>query len=199
MSKKAVVFDIDGVLADFEGRLVEALVAEFGGLGSLNRHMFSLKERFKNHPKVLQRALQYVDDPNFYYGIERNSAACDFAADFMEDGFGVMYVTSRPRTHEAFTRRWLQKNTVGYGKSLGLFCGISNKADFLGDVPVQFLIEDNPEEITRCKGLLIPVINWWQPWNSEHFPRLFESESEIMVQQSEDNDGVPFWSVFNTN
>lgn len=200
MNKNVVVFDIDGVLADFEGKLVDALVNEFGGLGSLNRHKFNMGERFKDHPKILRRAEQYINDPNFYYGIEPNYHACNLVADFMEDGYGVMYVTSRPKSHETFTRRWLQKNTPDYSKSLGLFCGVSDKADFLKDVSVEFLIDDNPAEITRCKKNSIPVLCWWQAWNSECFPRLFVAsevdDRVLMVQANESTESVPFWSVF---
>lgn len=196
MKKKIVAFDVDGVLAKFEQKLVDVLVGEFGKMGGINRFFFSLEDRFKNHPDVLKKALQYVADPNFYYSIPRDDGACDFVADLMEDGWGVMYVTSRPRSHETFTRRWLQKNTNKYEKSYGLFCGISNKSEFLKDVDVEFLVEDNPEEIIRCKNSKIPVMCWAQQWNDHLFPRLYtDKEGVLMLWIDEESDATPFWSL----
>jgi 5'(3')-deoxyribonucleotidase len=194
MNKKVVVFDIDGVLADFEGRLVEVLSKKFGGLAAINRHLFNLEERFADHPKILEAALMYTADPNFYYGIEPLSA-CQFVGELMERGVGVMYVTSRPKSHETFTRRWLQKNTPNYGKSLGLFCGVEDKADFLADVPVEFLVEDNPAEITRCKNSGIQVLTWEQEWNQDFFPRLYAGNDGLMLQMDGATEAYPFWNT----
>lgn len=196
--KKIVAFDIDGVLADFESNLVSALVEEFGGIGSLNRHLYSLEKRFKDHPKVLSRAIQYVNDPNFCYALDPIYPACMLVDGLMDLGFGVMHLTSRPRSHETFTRRWLQKHTPDYKSSLGLFCGVSDKSDFLKDVDIELLVEDNPEEITRCKNSNISVACWSQPWNDDICPKIFCIGDELFYQPDEETDAVPFWSILDT-
>jgi len=193
---KIVAFDIDGVLADFEGRLVDCLVDEFRALGSMNRSLFSLDERFKNHPEILERSLEYVNDPNFYYGLEPIQPTVDFVKNLMERGYWVMYLTSRPRTHEAFTRRWLEKYTWNYKDSRGLLCGIDDKADFLYDVDVAFLVDDNPKEFTRCKKRGVNILVWEQPWNEGLFPRLYSDKNgEVMLWGDESKEALPIFSV----
>lgn len=192
---KIVYFDVDGVLAKFEEKLVNALCDEFGASGSVNRHLFSMEDRFAKFPHIYQRAKQYIENPNFYYGIEPDQDACDFAAELMQKDFTIMYVTSRPTMHESYTRRWLQRHTWNYTMSAGLFCGVENKAEFLSDVDIQFLVEDNPDEITRCKKMGIPVLVWSQEWNDELYPRLYVSSGTQMLWVAEDKEAIPFWEV----
>lgn len=197
MSTKVVAFDVDGVLADFEEKLVDVLVKDFGRVGSMNRHLFSLEERFSNYPEVLAKALRYVNDPNFYYGIEPDPYACKFVEELMENGFTPLYVTSRPKVTETFTRRWLEKNTPDYKKSYGLFCGVEDKAAFLSGAPVYLLIDDSPEQFTRCKSKEFPVVIWMRQWNDHIFPRLIGTGNGVYWQQNEFDEPVSAIEVIN--
>jgi hypothetical protein len=191
---KMVVFDIDGVLAKFEPRLVEVLDGEFGSNARVNRHVFSLKERFEKHPEILFRALELVEDPNFYYGLEYDKNATVFLADLASAGFGVMYLTSRPKSSYSFTKRWLSKIAPNSGTN-SLFME-SDKADFLSDVDVDFVVEDDQSQIEKLKKSGKTVLCWHQEWNEGIFPRLYaRSDGEIMYWSEVGEESEPFWSA----
>jgi len=186
---KLVAMDIDGVLADFENKLVNVLWSEFDYPAANKRHLFSLEARFKDHPEILSRALLYVNTPNFYRKLEPIQPMIEFVDELVELGFGVMFLTSRPSTHEEVTRRWLERNLANYKKTTGLFVGVENKADFLLDVMPDFLVDDNPAEILRCKQVGVPGLCYEQVWNLGVFPRIVHDRNwEVYLQLSEDKD-----------
>lgn len=191
------VFDIDGVLADFEPKLIDTLHRERGRGALMNRNLYSIEERFKEYPIVLERALELVNYPLFYKDIKPNPNACKFVKEVMEL-YDVMYVSSRPREAEVFTRLWLQKNTYNYSRSLGLFCGIEDKADWLADVVVGFVVDDSPEQIGKLNESGKTALCWSQPWNEGVFPRLFSDRAgEIYMWSDESSEAEPFWSLVN--
>ena len=53
---KLVVFDIDGVLAAYEPKLVQVLVDRFGEKAAKGRNLFSLEKRYSEHPEILNVA-----------------------------------------------------------------------------------------------------------------------------------------------
>lgn len=194
---KLAVFDIDGVLCEFEPALVRILKNEFGSIGTINRHEYSFEARFKNRQDVLTRALELTADPNFYYGLPRDEYAFSFAAQLMNLGYGVMYLTSRPKSCETFTRRWLEKNTYNYKGSLGLFCGVKDKSEFLADVDVDIVVDDSKEQVEWLHNSGKPAFCWSQEWNEGIFPRLYVDKDEtLMLWGYEEEEALPFWSVF---
>jgi len=177
---KLVVFDIDGVLVDFEWQLVKTLGREFGEIGYYNRDKFRLEDRFKDYPQILARALELTADPNFYYGLEPNEEALKFVKSLVEDGFPVMYVSSRPPSAENFTRRWLLKNVFG---QVDVHCGVVDKTDFLSDLKdsIGTIVEDNPEQIENLKDAGFTVLCWGQPWNEGIFPRVYVRKDGVLM------------------
>src|SRR3990167_1260037 len=125
---KLVVMDIDGVLADFEGKLVSVLAREFGEIAYYNRDRFRLEDRYGKYPQVLNRALELTKDPNFYYGLEECEGATDFVDRLSDEQYSITYASSRPKTAESFTIRWLFKHTIG---RFGVYCGVADKLDFV--------------------------------------------------------------------
>jgi len=191
---KMVVFDIDGVLAKFEPGLVEVLDGEFGSNSKVNRHVFILEERFKNHPEILSRAIELSENPNFYYGLEPDKNALIFLSDLEANGFGIMYLTGRPKSSYPFTKRWLEKMAPRFMAN-SLFME-SDKADFLADVDVDFVVEDSPSQIESLKKSGKTVLCWHQEWNEGIFPRLYaRSDGEIMYWSEVGEESEPFWSV----
>ena len=189
-----VVFDIDGVLADFEGALVDFLSKKFGAEARVNRHAFMMEDRFYGNEELTKEALELINYPPFYRSIEPIYPAIQFAKDLMQSGLGIMYLTSRPRGTEAFTRMWLQKHTWNYSGSMGVFF-TDDKADFLTDIDVEFVVEDSPAHIQALKNAGKSVFCWSQPWNEGIFPRLFtERQSDTIFLWSNSRDEAePFW------
>jgi len=186
---RLVAIDIDGVLADFEGKLVRVLASEFGDVAEQNGYLYSIEARFKDHPEILSKALLYLNTPNFYRNLDPIEPMIEFVDELVELGFGVMFLTSRPSTHEEVTRRWLERNLANYRNTAGLFVGVENKADFLLDVMPDFLIDDNPAEIVRCKQVKLPGLCYEQAWNLGVFPRIVHDRNgEVYLQLSEDKE-----------
>ncbi len=186
---KLAVLDVDGVLANFEGKVVACLESEFGGIATQNRHEFSFEKRWASHGNVLKRALLYTNTPNFYKSIEPNVPMIQFAETLIDLSFGVMFLTSRPKTHEEVTRRWLERNIGNYAQAFGLFVDVNDKADFISDMYPDFLIDDNPEEIARCKERRVMGLCYDQPWNTGIFPRIVHDRNgEVYLQLSDDKE-----------
>lgn len=191
---KTVVFDIDGVLAEFEPYLVACLENEFGSLATKGRNMYHFQERFAEYPYILEKAEGIQADPNIYYCLEPNPAAVKLVCSLIELGYGVLYVSARPKYTETYTRRWLEKHTGCYKHSLGLWCGIENKADYLSDIDVDFVVEDSPDQIQRLREFGIPYLCWGQEWNSGIFPRLVteRQSDDVFLWESESTPERPF-------
>ena len=196
---KLVVFDIDGVLAAYEPKLVQVLVDRFGEKAAKGRNLFSLEKRYSEHPEILNVAKGLTSDPNFYYDLESEAGALSFISQLADSGFPIMFVTSRPAYMESVTRRWLLKNFGAYfEESLGLFCGIESKAKFVADLKdgVEFVVEDNPENIREIVDAGFMALCWDQTWNQGVFPRLYiRSDGELMLWADESKESAPFWLV----
>ena len=194
---KTAVFDIDGVLADYEGQLVKELYRRFGSVGLRNRDKYSLEDRFVDHPEILECAQMLTEDPNFYYGLPEDVAAIRFVEDLLDDGFLAVYLTSRPSTARGFTRRWLIRKLTDTNPLV--FCGASDKVGWLESVygNMDFVVEDNPEQIEKIRKAGLTVLCWSQPWNEGIFPRLYvrSTDQELMLWASEDTEAEPFFTM----
>jgi 5'(3')-deoxyribonucleotidase len=181
MSKKTVVVDIDGVLADFEGRLDRTLSAKFGDRSRSDRSKYTMEERYAKDLEVLKYALDFIADPNSYYGLDECEGGINFVETLMDDGYKVLYVSARNESAYSITRRWLTKHTTD--PDIFLFCGVESKADFLKDFgEVDFAVDDSPVQIEKMKESGITAVVWHQPWNEGIFPRIYvRSDGEIML------------------
>lgn len=195
--KKMIVLDVDGVLADFEGRLVETLEKEFGEIARSNRQFFRLEDRWKDRPEIVARAKEYVENPNFYYCLEEYPEVTSFAQDLNDFGYPLMFVSSRPLSAETFTRRWINKK-LDLPEYVRVFCGVRDKADFLKEIAdgVDFVIDDNPEEVKRLQKAGFSTLCWEQEWNRGVFPRLYvRSDGDVMLWMEEDKESFPFFEA----
>lgn len=187
---KKVIFDIDGVVADFEGGLNRELLRKFGDLAVCDRSVFSLEKRYSGD--VLEYAQKLTNDPNFYYSIQPIFGATDFITELEDRGFDVEFCSSRPESATTFTRRWL-RGAVGGNHDLN--CGIRNKARFLGGrTDILFAVEDNPTQIENLKSVGIFVYCWDSPWNEGIFPRLYvRSDGELMCWENSSKESSLFF------
>lgn len=191
---KTVVLDIDGVLADFEGQLVRELGKKFGSVGYDYRDKYRLEERFSNYPLVLEHAKMCAADHNFYYGLQLHEGAQTFVESLLDDGFEILYVSSRPAISHSYTRRWLIRHFTDIEPNL--HCGVGDKVAFLTSygVKVDFVVEDNPYHIKQLKEAGFVVVCWAQKWNEKIFPRLYvRSDGEIMLWADEAIEAEPFF------
>lgn len=193
---KLIVLDIDGVLANFEDRLVHMLWQEFGSVALENRDCYKLEDRWGDRPEVLNKARQLTADPNIYYGLEMHDGADNFLATLVFDDHPFMFVTSRPEYMESVTRRWLNRKFRITNPRL--YCGILDKAEFLSRIKdsIDFVIDDNPEIIKSLQDKGFVAVCWSQEWNMGIFPRLYvRSDGEVMLWSREDIEAEPFFEM----
>lgn len=194
---KYAVFDIDGVLADFEGYLVQSLEAEFGMDARMNRHKYSLRERFGSRPDIDVRAYTLANDPRTYKHLNWDFGAVALLFEVKEQGYDVAIATSRKDHNDMrrVTEMWLGRVLHGVNFDL-LFCP-DGKAPVLAEVKdhIAFVIDDNPEEIKAMKSAGIEnVFAWKQPWNEDVYPRINpDKHNEPYVQIFPGADENYFW------
>ena len=188
---KTVIFDIDGVLADFEGQLVYALYEKFGEASRCDRTIFSLEKRYSG--EILEYAQSLTNDPNFYYGLPADEGL-EFANLVGVGNSHVSFVSSRPWSAESFTRRWLDGKIYA---DFSVYCGITDKVAFC--LPnkdfIEYIVEDNPFQIEKLKNAGFKVFCFDQVWNQGIFPRVYQNlDGEIMLWERPDEISVPFFS-----
>jgi 5'(3')-deoxyribonucleotidase len=194
MSKKIVAVDIDGFLADFEGRLNKVLVAKFQERGRSDRSKYTMEERYANDGEVLKYALDFIADPNSYYGLDECEGAIPFLEALMDDGYKILYVTARTSSAYSITRRWLTKHTTD--PDILLQCGVANKAVFLREFSeeIDFVVDDSPEQIAKLKEFGYTAVVWHQPWNEGIFPRIYiRTDGEVMLWADASVEAEPFF------
>lgn len=194
--KKIAVFDIDGVLADFEGHLVERLSQKWGNSVFTGRGEYALANRYDG--ETLVDAQVIASDPVAYRVLNADMAAVEMVNESLDRGYGVLFLTSRGENLKTVTEMWLRK-TLGeyaFSKCLGIQHSLQKTAylfDSRGEVA--FVVEDNPDDIAEMKKIGLPVFAWEQPWNSAIFPKLWvDRENNIQAQESDASDSEYFWN-----
>lgn len=186
-----VVFDIDGVLADFE----QAWCREFG---NQNRHLYKMEERLEGNPLRIKESLEFIRDPNIYYGLEPIVGGINFLKSFIERNYYVIVATSRPKVARTVTQRWLTNQGVPYMK----LYFVDKKAEELNTIgqtssylKADILVDDNPEILDDCAQYFISPICWKQPWNEYWFPKVWAiDDGKFAFQQyNETNEIESYW------
>lgn len=192
-----VIFDIDGVVADFEGQMDSELHRVFGKLAAADRSLYRFEDRYPSNLAIVSYALELSDNPNFYYALPPISEALDLCFMFQDRGYFPWFVTSRPAYCENFTRRWLKKR-LGTDE-FTLSCGIKDKASYLKPLKGEtrlVIIEDSPQQKTELEQVGFDVLIWSQPWNERLFPRLYaRNDGTVMLWEDESEEAVPFFET----
>lgn len=196
--KKAII-DVDGVLADFEGALVERVVevAEYGLLRDYKRDVYSLEDRYKElpdgFPGVWKEVEKFLARPSSYANLEPLYTGVKFVDDLINDGWALIFATSRPSQVYNTTQRWLCQNIRQYAKTGGLLME-SNKISLAQDVGADMLVDDNPDLVKKANLAHVTAFAWEQPWNEGVFPRLVsDREDRVWIWGGQDQAEVLFF------
>jgi hypothetical protein len=198
MNKKMVIFDIDGVLANFEGTLVEYLREKYGKDAFANRSMYSIEGRFANRKDILADALAFTADPNSYYGLEPIIKGVELAGALIARDYPVLFLSGRPQVAQETTIRWLRKYVEGYDLALGAACvgSLKMKRILSPEVKdlIEFVVDDNPEIVAELNKSDIIAYAWSQPWNAGTYPVIIPDNNHCAdVFKNKFDKAVPFF------
>lgn len=192
-----VIIDIDGVLADLEGAMVEYLRQNFGDDALTNRNLYNIDERYADFPEILDAALKFVLDPNSYYPLKPLQSGLVFVERLMANGYPVQFLSSRPTAAQEYTVRWLKKHLSDYKSTLGAQCLGKNKTrlilkDYSG--LVDFVVDDNPRTVTTLNAGGILAYSWAQPWNEGVHPAILHENNQYLIAEDSYGKLIDFWS-----
>ena len=166
MEKLMIIVDIDGVLADLEGRLVRHLVSRYGRAADVNRDMYAIEDRYADFPEILDAALSFVVDPNSYCSLKPIEAGLNFVEQAIARGYPVQFLSSRPKSAFGHTVSWLRRNLLDYNATLGAKCLEVNKAKLIlkeyKDL-VAFVVDDRPDTVEKLNAGGVLAYSWAQP------------------------------------
>lgn len=168
-----VVVDIDGVLADFEGRFVQ----EFG---DERRELESLESRYPSRAITIN---SFVHDPATYKNLEPIPLGLSVVEYLTDNGWDVDVVTSRPADAEWVTRRWLKEHGVNFLS----FSINPNKSGRIAELAPVCAIDDLISVARLLKRYSVPVLIMQQPWNwfFENKKRVFSNLSQFITSFNE--------------
>lgn len=182
--QKVVIFDIDGVLADFEGAFCEAF-------GNKNRHLYSLLARY---PEVDPDLIgEWINDEENYSNLNPIFGGITLLNQVKARGFKVYLATARPKHLTNVTLAWLKLYNVQFDQ---LTVGVKHKPELVNDLcnmfDVQMVVEDS---VSILSSIYVPsntkvvCLAWAQPWNDGYFPRAIydEEKMKIMVNMGDNN------------
>lgn len=163
MRDRSIVFDIDGVVADFEG----AFCKQFG---SNKRDRVSLEQRYPLRAKEIR---EFSKSPSVYDNLEVLPLGKHINSYLHKHGFIIDIVSSRPETLSAITQRWLQRNGI-YFDSLWIGNSVP-KAEHIRGIKAICAIDDLGQVLDSVAPYRIPGILISSKWNYEFrkkYPRI---------------------------
>lgn len=163
-NSKTIAFDLDGVLADFDG-------ASRRVLGECNTSLFSLEERYPGREDEIK---EIVHDPAFYLKLYMTPYAQIVTQSLKRRKYFILAVTSRPVIVKDATWDWIRN----HGIHTDLVWFRQDKIPILKEYKPYYMIEDCPAQITAMWKAKIPIMIMDQPWNQNglphSIPRLYE-------------------------
>lgn len=192
MKKKNVaVFDIDGVIADCEGKFCE-------DFGTDNRHLYDFCVRYpKVDPELIK---EWLLNPETYRDLTPIFGGITLLNEFKSRGFHILLLTARDKSLLKVTTDWLKKYHINYDE---IYFG-KNKVEIIRDYQhlnankkISVVVDDSYD---NCKTLRsnfkFPVVCWKQPWNNyvDSFPHAYYNDDTMISIIDHGNGRQPFWS-----
>lgn len=150
----SVVLDIDGVLADFEGYFCYRF-------GWENRNLYKLEERY---PKRVEEIEYFVQSPMTYSSLNLIELGAKIARFCENQGFEISIVSSRPKSAEDVTMKWLQRNKIPFNY---VSVGYLNKFLVIERLNPLFIVDDLTSMVELCANYGIPSFLMAQDWNKK--------------------------------
>lgn len=168
-----IMVDIDGVIADFEGKFCE-------DFGNDNRHLYGLESRYPELDPELIR--EYVGNPENYIDLAPIFGGILFCRQAHQRGWYVLLMTSRDKKLREVTKEWLQNYSVVYHELMFS----RNKREAVSDFdalhpeyPVSIVVDDSVSVLNSMPEKY--CVAWAQLWNFGKFPRMWYDQNKMKV------------------
>jgi len=160
MDKKKIVFDIDGVLADFEKAFCEKF-------GYDNRNLYKLEDRYPNKINDIHK---FVESKKVYEDLNPIHLGIYGILSAVEDDFEIYILSSRPKHVEKATINWMKKHNIPWHF---MEIGIKNKVESIVKINPVFIVEDQLSICLECAKFNIRCILFDWLWNrTNNLPKL---------------------------
>lgn len=153
-----LVIDIDGVLADFHGALIEAV----GPPQSQDGWGF---EDWYTEQAQVDKANAFTANPESYRNLRPIPVSKKTVQAMDRAGWCLIVVTSRPKDAEDVTREWLRRNFRGCFDQIHVVGSSAEKIELIRTLNPHMVVDDNQKTIEALRQAGIPAIVFAQPWN----------------------------------
>lgn len=177
--QRVAIFDIDGVLANFEEKFCEAF-------GNKNRHLYDL---FARYPELDESLLiEWLGDEENYGDLNPIFGGISLLNDLKSKGYYILLITSRPKSLQKVTTDWLKKYYLDYDE---LFFGkdkveVTKSFQHLNDnKKVSIFIDDHlPTLRAMRESFKFPCVCWSQPWNTwdNYYPQAIHNQETFKIE-----------------
>ena len=185
----SIMVDVDGVLADFEGRFCQ-------DFGSDNRHLYCLEDRYpKVDPELIR---EYATNPENYKDLAPIFGGLLFIRQAHQRGWYVLLVTSRDKSLREVTKSWLSKYNATYDELIFSRNKSAAIDDFEAMNPTKkmaIVVDDSVSVLQSMPERY--CVAWSQLWNFGYYPMMNYSgdNMKIMIKPSKYEASVGAWDM----
>lgn len=151
--------DLDGVVCDFHGALIEAVGApsRMDGWDWATWYPLSLEKQ--------AQAAAFTADPESYANLAMLPGAKRGVRALHDFGHKITIVTARPKDAEEATQAWVRRHLRGDIEEVMVVGGNGEKVERIVEQAFHLVIDDNAVTIQRLVELGIGAVVFNQPWN----------------------------------
>jgi phosphoglycolate phosphatase-like HAD superfamily hydrolase len=161
MPKYRVVFDIDGVLADFTAKMIEIM----GPPETIEE--YSLEKWWPGRKKEIHDA---VCDADTYEYLNVLPGAKKSIQKLDQMGLELIVVTARPQEDPRMvevTKKWVAHHFFKRFNQVHVV-NYKDKPKFIADLKPHIAYDDSPYQIIEGRKLGVRIVAFAQPWNIYH-------------------------------
>lgn len=160
MGHLTIVLDMDGVIADFHGTLIEKVGAP--------KRMDSWKweDWYPGDEKRQIEAKAFTSSPDSYHFLQPLPGARKSIRKIAEAGNKIYIVTGRPEGADWVTQDWVNKYLRGDIEKV-FVVGHASKVGTIKELSPHLVVDDNADTIHQLVEAGIGAVVFNQPWNQD--------------------------------